>query len=123
VTDSVNYVKASFTFCDDWTGFTKKAIFKDHTGAYEVALDDNNECIVPSEVLRRCEKDCKRFTVSVYGDKGFIRLTTDDVLIKARLSGYVGETIDNESYLTQLLEIEKVIDNSGVIAYDNTFKD
>ena len=122
VTDSINYVVASFEFCDDWTGFEKKAIFKDHTGAYEVALDDNNECIVPSEVLRRCEKDCKRFGVSVYGDSGFTRITTNDVIIKVRLSGYTGEVIDNESYLTQLFDIERIIDESGVIEYDNAYR-
>lgn len=121
VTDSLNYVTATFTFCDDWSGSVKHAIFKDHTGAYEVALDDNNTCVVPSEVLRRCEKDCKKFEVSVYGEIGFTRITTNGVIIKVRLSGYTDDTSAEESYLTQLSEISKLIDESGVIEYDANF--
>lgn len=52
VSDSRNYLKASFTFSDDdWTGI-KTAIFKNGDVVRHAVLDDNNECLVPWEVIK-----------------------------------------------------------------------
>lgn len=52
VSDSRNYLKASFTFSDDdWTGI-KTAIFKNGDVVKHAVLDDNNECLVPWEVIK-----------------------------------------------------------------------
>ena len=52
VADSRNYLKASFTFSDDdWTGI-KTAIFKNGDVVKHAVLDDNNECLVPWEVIK-----------------------------------------------------------------------
>ena len=52
VSDSRNYLKASFSFSDDdWTGI-KTAIFKNGNEVRHAILDDNNECLVPWEVIK-----------------------------------------------------------------------
>ena len=52
VADSRNYLKASFTFSDDdWTGI-KTAVFKNGDVVKHAVLDDNNECLVPWEVIK-----------------------------------------------------------------------
>lgn len=52
VAGSAGYLTALFTFSDDWTGLTKTAIFRAGSGtAYEVALDSNDECLVPHEAI------------------------------------------------------------------------
>ena len=52
VSDSRNYLKASFTFSDDdWTGI-KTAVFKNGDVVKHAVLDDNNECLVPWEVIK-----------------------------------------------------------------------
>ena len=52
VSDSRNYLHAAFTFSDDdWTGI-KTAIFKNGDEVRHAILDDNNECLVPWEVIK-----------------------------------------------------------------------
>ena len=52
VSDSRNYLHAAFTFSDDdWTGI-KTAIFKNGDVVKHAVLDDNNECLVPWEVIK-----------------------------------------------------------------------
>lgn len=52
VSDSRNYLKASFSFSDDdWIGI-KTAIFKNGDVVRHAVLDDNNECLVPWEVIK-----------------------------------------------------------------------
>ena len=52
VSDSRNYLKASFSFSDDdWTGI-KTAVFKNGDVVRHAILDDNNECLVPWEVIK-----------------------------------------------------------------------
>ena len=52
VSDSRNYLHAAFTFSDDdWTGI-KTAVFKNGDVVKHAVLDDNNECLVPWEVIK-----------------------------------------------------------------------
>lgn len=49
--DSKNYLTAHFSFLtDEWSGTVTAVFTKDDT-AYEVILDENNECLVPWELL------------------------------------------------------------------------
>lgn len=51
VARSRNYLKAHFTFfTDEWTGVIT-AIFTKDDMSYEMILDNNNECLVPWELL------------------------------------------------------------------------
>lgn len=121
VTDSINYVVASFGFGEDWTGYEKKVIFEDHSGAYELDLDENNTCVVPYEVLRRDDdKEFKRFKVSAYGAKDVKRITTNRITIKVRNSGY-REDISDFTDFTDFLTVNRLIDESEVIEYDGNF--
>ena len=52
VSDSRNYLHAAITFSDDdWTGI-KTAVFKNGDVVKHAVLDDNNECLVPWEVIK-----------------------------------------------------------------------
>ena len=52
VSDSRNYLHAAITFSDDdWIGI-KTAVFKNGDVVKHAVLDDNNECLVPWEVIK-----------------------------------------------------------------------
>lgn len=79
VGDSKNYLTASFSFSDEWTGIIT-AVF-DHGGhAYCVMLGEDNTCTVPWEVIKP-----PYFTVSVFcGDL----ITANVVSVAVEKSGY-----------------------------------
>ena len=79
VARSENYLKAKFDFSPDWDGVTKTAVFTNGGRVYNVILD-NDECFVPTEVIR---KGC--FTVSVFGGD---LITADVISIRVEPSGY-----------------------------------
>ena len=51
VADSQGYLGAKFLFTEDWAGTIKIAQFKRDNLFYSIKLDQNDECIVPWEVL------------------------------------------------------------------------
>lgn len=69
---SVNYLKARFSFCEDWAGTEQIAIFTGGGHSYAVSLTDG-ECLVPWEVLR-----VKRFYVGCMAGE---RITSNAVAI------------------------------------------
>ena len=81
VAESVDYLKARFAFSADWDGAAKTAIFKtaDRKGVYNVILDENGICTVPSEVIH-----APRFYVSVFGGS---RITAHEVEVQCNVSG------------------------------------
>lgn len=84
VARSQNYLRASFTFSDDWDGITDiKAIFRANGKAYEVLLDENGECVVPWEALTTSGT----VRVSVYGGN---RITANMARVTVLQSGYTG---------------------------------
>ena len=87
VARSLNYLKAKFTFSEDWTGY-KTAIFSRDESNYEMLLDDSDECYIPHEVL----ENEGEFSVSVVcGD----RITANKEYIYVEQTGYIpGETPD-----------------------------
>lgn len=82
VANSKNYLYAAFTFStDDWDEVKiKTAIFKNRDRVFNVILDDNNECLVPHEVL-----DSGTVIVSVFGGN---LITVDCASFKIHESGY-----------------------------------
>lgn len=82
VAKSKNYLYAAFTFStDDWNEVKiKTAIFKNRDRVFNVILDDNNECLVPHEVL-----DNGKVIVSVFGGN---LITVDCASFKIHESGY-----------------------------------
>lgn len=69
---SVNYLKARFSFCEDWAGKEQIAIFTGGGHSYAVSLNDG-ECFVPWEVLL-----VKRFYVGCMAGE---RITSNAVAI------------------------------------------
>lgn len=99
-TDSAAYLKAAFTFSSDWAGANKAAIFRDEvTGqSYTAPLNSSGVCTVPAEVLTRSaavhyQTQGNHFHVSLRGDVGSVRITTNEVRVDLARSGYTeGQT-------------------------------
>lgn len=83
VANSENYLYAQFSFSNEWLG-AKTAIFNNGT-PYSVILDENNECLVPWEVITT-----QGFSVSVFCGQ---RITANTSFVKVLPSGYIeGQT-------------------------------
>ena len=105
VADSKNYLTASFSFSEEWTG-TKTAIFTADK-PYTLQLKEN-ACVVPWEVIK-----APGFWVSVYcGD----RVTANRAQVYVEESGYqTGETPEppTPDVYTQLLERRRLPNRYG----------
>lgn len=88
---SQEYLELSFEFLTtDWTGLTKFGLFTDTNGLkYRVALTDD-KVIVPNAVLQY-----NKFTFSIYGVKDDVRVTTNQLTIYLKDSGYVRD-VEND---------------------------
>lgn len=93
-TDSVEYLKAKFTFKGtDWNGKAKTALFRLGTTVYSAVLNSSNTCVVPWEVLVGSMNQSYRMHghkihVSLVGEYGTMRITTGEVAVKLASSGY-----------------------------------
>ena len=89
VSNSVNFIRASFQFDNEWNGTEKHVIFSNgDIPTVEVLLDESLSCIVPWEALQE-EGD---LYVSVVGIRGDTTITTKlmDEPIKVYASGELG---------------------------------
>ena len=129
VADSVDYLHARFTFStSEWDGLTKTAIFTSpNKGPYEKILDEDNTCVVPHEVLT-CSSMRKKcgvplsFTVSVYGTKGTMRVTADEVGVGLKFSGFAeGKTPEPPTPTVYEQILEKLGESSDGGAFSNHF--
>lgn len=93
-TDSLEYLKAKFTFNDSaWSGKTKTALFRLGTAVYKSVLGTDGTCKVPSEVLVGGDSRVARIHgetihVSLIGEYSTIRITTNEIAVKLNRSGY-----------------------------------
>ena len=93
-TDSLEYLKAKFTFNDSaWSGKTKTALFRLGTAVCKSVLGTDGTCKVPSEVLVGGESRVARIHgetihVSLIGEYSTIRITTNEIAVKLNRSGY-----------------------------------
>ncbi len=97
-TDSVNYLMAQFSYkTSEWrTGNTKTALFRLGETVYPAILDAEGTCIVPWEALvhgdsQYARKNGSTVFVSLKAEQGTTRITTDEVAVKLKSSGY-GDT-------------------------------
>ena len=118
VADSKGYLKASFTFTEEWTGEIV-AIFGRNDRYYNVILIDNC-CIVPWEVIK-----APFFTVTVVcGD----RITANVVKVDVERSGFIEGEIPKEptpDIYAQILSNTKspyIGDNGNWFQWDATEK-
>lgn len=108
VRDSQNYLYVHFDFSAEWI-HEKTAVFAYKDEAYNVLLDENDECLVPWEILKH-----EYFEVSVFcGDL----ITANVVKVFAITSGYkLGESgrIPTPDVFTQIMEKLEEIEEKGV---------
>ncbi len=90
VSDSVEYLKISLSFSEDWDGTEKTALFRNDSLETPVSLllNSDNEVspgvyIVPHEVIK-----APKFTLSVFGTKGDELITTGERVVPVVKSGY-----------------------------------
>ena len=98
VGDSRKYLKAHFSFSEEWDGINT-AIFKNGEDVFCVVLPDDNLCLVPWEVIKP-----PYFTVSVFGGD---LITANIVSVAVEKSGYTeGETPEEPTpdVYTQILQ-------------------
>lgn len=83
VAGSVGYLKARFIFCSEWEHKAKAASFwaENDDMEYAMLLDENNECVIPTEVLVG-----KEFTVSVMGATDRYLIRTNKIKVKQEVS-------------------------------------
>lgn len=79
VAGTSNYLKAKFSFSEEWDGCLKVAGFFLPNGK-EFApqkLDGENSCIIPNEILEYHE-----FGIKLFGKKGDYTITTNQIKIR-----------------------------------------
>lgn len=77
VAGSKNYLIAHFTFSKEWDGCVKAASFWRGETEKAVLLDEDNRCVIPSEVLVGAT-----FAVTVRGKKGDLEIPTNRVIVR-----------------------------------------
>ena len=79
VAGTTGYLRAKFTFSEDWVGCAKVAGFflKDGTEFSPCVLDSDNSCIIPEDILKYHE-----FNIRLYGKKNGYVITTRPISIK-----------------------------------------
>lgn len=93
-TDSVEYLKAQFTFTgSDWSGKGKTALFRVGDLTYPSVLNSGNTCVVPWEALvgndnLPYQMHGHNMHVSLMGESGTVRITTNEIAVKLAASGY-----------------------------------
>ncbi len=105
VEKSRNYLTAKFAFSgSEWKKIVKTAIFKKGDTVYNVLLDENGRCNIPSDVIVKGTLE-----VSVFGGD---LITTDTATVKILKSGYEEGTVPTEpppDVYTQIIKmIEKI---------------
>ena len=91
ISDGVKFETVKFSFPSEWSGYEKTAVFTDNNGhQFNILLSKENplcvgedECYVPSEVLKKSE-----FFISVFGIKDDSVATTTKVRVRVIESGY-----------------------------------
>lgn len=77
VAGSEGYLRAEFTFSDEWLGCKKAASFWVGDQEYAVLLDDDDSCVIPPEVLAG-----ELFKVSVVGVKTGYKLMSTQTKVR-----------------------------------------
>lgn len=91
-TNSVDYLTATFTFSEDWSGTTKTAKCRTENNAvYTAIIDSKGVCLIPHEALAQdAEKKAfgkQSFYIWLEGVKGTEKITTEEKEIELSLTG------------------------------------
>ena len=113
VNDSVNYLGLKFTFKGEtWTNLDKRVLFYSKgDDAYCEPLDNNNEVIVPFEVLTN-----DYFFFSLYGLGDDLRVTTNKMRIYLQDSGFTGDGVAPSGDHRTI--VKKICDRIDTVAGD-----
>ena len=123
VADSENYLYAHFNFLtDEWKNLVKTAIFVNEPDEPQVViLDENDTCLVPSEVLRG---NGNYIYVSVFADS---LITANRTNVFVEPSGYTGDVEDiitpTPSVYWQLIEMYEQLQDDMQHIDGGTFED
>lgn len=123
VADSENYLYAHFNFLtDEWKDLVKTAIFVNEPDEPQVViLDENDTCLVPSEVLRG---NGNYIYVSVFADS---LITANRTKVFVEPSGYTGDVEDiitpTPSVYWQLIEMYEQLQDDMQHIDGGTFED
>lgn len=99
VADSLNFVKVKAVFSSDWSELTRFAVFNRDSNTYEILLDNENCCIIPSE----CVDTDGEFYISFVGvnDEGkMIVATTKEKTLVVKENGFSDRIGSGEQRLT-----------------------
>lgn len=80
VAGSQGHLKAKFTFNEDWYDCVKVASFFNNGEEYAALLDENNECMIPTEALTN-----STFEVCVEGRKDNYRILSSKIKERQRV--------------------------------------
>ena len=106
--DSINSLKAVFSFDEHWSNLTKTAIFRKGENTFHTVLEDD-ACIIPFEVITKGV-----LHISVFGIAIDQRLTTTECVIEIKKSGYTVCTPAEpflDPYNYYLFEANKILEN------------
>lgn len=110
VEGSQNFVRFCFNLDGAWDGLTKVAQFKQGDSAYNVALDDDDRCFLPTEIE---SGECR---VALYGEgtnsvaDGYVIATTEAIMVKVGDCVFDEEALDPTDRVT-LLELIDALDD------------
>lgn len=82
VSNSVDYLKATFSFSSDWDDTMKTAIFKRGLATVKAVVLEDDTCLVPWEIIH-----ANGFQVSIVGVGNGQRITTNPVYVDIKASG------------------------------------
>ena len=118
VSDSVKYETIRFTFPKFWDSYAKTAVFKNGGRVVSVVLDKSNplcisenECYIPHEVL-----SFPGFSVSVFGNRGDSRATTENGFVAVIRSGYEQGTAPKDPTPDEYSQILTLMNETKEIA-------
>jgi hypothetical protein len=109
VADSQNYLKAQFTFSDDWDGLFKTAVFIDEDGTVHPSFCDGDIAEVPTSWIK-----AQKGGVGVIGSDGTTKITTKTAKVKIKGTGYEQDEVEEglgsyfDRIITELAKTEEV---------------
>lgn len=99
IEDTINGIKCQFEFRSDWSALETKVVFArghiypatENPHTIPASLDDNNECIVPPEII----SERGEFSIGLIGENDNTRIVTHWLYYKTKLGCYDAITPPN----------------------------
>ena len=115
IEDTINGIKCTFEFRSDWSNFRKTIVFArghiypaiSNPQTISILLDDNNECVVPPEIL----SESGEFSIGLIGEDDNSRIVTNWLYYKTKWGCYDTGIAPNPPTPTVYEEILTAIQN------------